>query len=169
MNATSLKVQGDLLPRMVLQGEGATARLAEALAALCKAEDCLLLSGEVGAGKTTFARAFIRSLSPQEGEILSPTFTLVQTYPLPAGNQLWHFDLYRIRQEEELLEIGLEDALASGITLIEWPDIARFRLPPSALDIGIDQGDAPDERCFAFRSVDDKAWSKRLQLLKGVA
>ncbi len=112
--------------------EAETARLAAALAGLCRTGDLMLLEGPLGAGKTAFARAFINALpgpdgAPVEEEVPSPTFTLQQSYersPAPV----FHFDLYRVEDPEELVELGFEDARAEGVTLVEWPDrLGRFR------------------------------------------
>lgn len=116
-----------------LKTEAHTQNLAAQIARYCKAGDCLLLQGDLGAGKTSFARAFIQAILPGT-EVTSPTFSLVQIYD--AENvTLWHFDLYRLKSTAELLEIGLEEALESGITLIEWPDIAQAFWPSNALTI----------------------------------
>ena len=103
------------------------ADLAQTLAACAGRGDVIALSGPLGAGKTTFARHFIRSYAARRGgtagEVPSPTFTLVQLYSFGADT-VWHIDLYRIVSEEELWEIGFEEALAGGICLIEWPERA---------------------------------------------
>lgn len=141
---------------------GDTQALAARLAAACRHGDCILLSGEVGAGKTSFARGFIQAASSVQDDIVSPTFTLVQTYPLSGGGVLSHYDLYRLKHRAELPELGLDEALAGGVTLIEWPDIAREELPPQALDIFIEtEGGA---RRFSFRG-DATTWRQRLEAL----
>ncbi len=87
-----------------------------------KPTDIVLFSGDLGAGKSVFCRAIIRALSGQPDlDVPSPTFTLVQTYDTPLA-PLWHFDLYRLKDPEEIFELGWEDALGHGILLIEWPD-----------------------------------------------
>ena len=141
----------------------ATQAIAATLAKQCKPGDCMLLSGDLGSGKTTFARGFIEALSPGCGEITSPTFTLVQTYPA-GGTTLWHFDLYRLKNPAELAETGLEEALASGITLIEWPELARSELPIAALDVMIIAGDNPVQRTIRF--CGSPAWAARLEELQ---
>lgn len=86
--------------------------------------DCLLLSGVVGAGKTHFARSLIQSLMVKDGtveDVPSPTFTLVQVYETSAG-EVWHSDLYRLSNVDEVIELGLEGAFDDAITLVEWPD-----------------------------------------------
>ena len=123
-------------PRAVtLPDEAATTAFAAAIAPLLRPGDLVALSGDLGAGKTTFARALIRALAGNPVlEVPSPTFTLVQTYG-EARIPVSHFDLYRLADGSELDELGLDDALASGIALVEWPERAAGRLA-GALSIG---------------------------------
>lgn len=109
----------------------ATARLAARLATLLKRDDALLLQGDLGAGKTAFARALIQALGVQ-GEIPSPTFTLVQSYETPTF-PVYHFDLYRLKTPEEIEEIGFDEALSDGVALVEWPEKAASYMPREAL------------------------------------
>ncbi len=110
--------------------EALTAGIARVLAAVLRPGDCVLLDGPVGAGKTHFARALIRARQGDLAEdVPSPTFTLVQTYDDAGGAEIWHADLYRLTDPAELAELGLDDALADAITLIEWPD--RMAAPPA--------------------------------------
>lgn len=103
-----------------LETEAATTALARALAARAIPGDMLLLSGPLGAGKSTFARAFIRARAVDDRlDVPSPTFTLVQTYALDPP--VSHFDLWRLTGPGDMAELGLDEALA-GITLVEWPD-----------------------------------------------
>jgi len=141
-----------------------THRLAATLARQCRRGDCILLRGDLGAGKTTFARGFIQALNPAHDEVVSPTFTLVQTYPTQDGNTIWHFDLYRLKNSAEAVEIGLDEALRHGITLIEWPEIIQSQLPEDALDVTIEMGSQPDQRRFIFTGP--SAWQARLDKLK---
>lgn len=112
----------------------AVTRFAATLAPHLRTGDVLRLEGELGVGKTTFTRALIAALAGTEVEVPSPTFTLVQHYDLPPFT-LYHFDLYRIKHSAELLEIGLEQALQEGVSIIEWPEIAASFLPPESLTI----------------------------------
>ncbi len=113
----------------------ATERLAEDVALILGRGDLVALSGDLGAGKTSFARALIRAfLDDPDVEVPSPTFTLVQTYE-GGRAPIAHFDLYRLSSEDELDEIGLDDALDTGIVLVEWPDRAGARLPAARLDL----------------------------------
>jgi hypothetical protein len=120
-----------------LANEAATDRLVRDVAALIEAGDMITLSGDLGAGKTTFARAFIRYVAGDDTiEVPSPTFTLTQTYSLPRFS-LVHTDLYRLSGPAELTELGFEDAMESAVTLLEWPDRAAGVLPPDRLDIAL--------------------------------
>src|SRR6266700_1981101 len=110
-----------------LPDEAATAALAARIASLARPGDVIALKGELGAGKTSFARAFIRARNGREA-VPSPTFTLVQTYELPGG-AVWHFDLYRLHSPEEAWELGIEEAFHAGIALIEWPERLGSLLP----------------------------------------
>ncbi|SDI77113.1 tRNA (adenosine(37)-N6)-threonylcarbamoyltransferase complex ATPase subunit type 1 TsaE [Aliiruegeria lutimaris] len=116
----------------------ATAQLGAHLARLLQPGDCLLLSGPIGAGKSHLARAAIRCLMEENGEasedIPSPTYTLVQTYP--AGDtELWHADLFRLTDPSEVMELGLDEGLESGICFIEWPDRLGSEVPGDALTV----------------------------------
>ena len=141
-----------------LPDEAATARLAARIAARAVPGDVIALQGDLGAGKTAFARAFIRARGGGE-EVPSPTFTLVQVYrPGPAA--IWHFDLYRLRSPEEAWELGIEDAFRDGISLIEWPDRLGPLLPGHRLDIALDFADRPEARRATLAG--DAEWRARL-------
>ncbi|MEE2690077.1 MAG: tRNA (adenosine(37)-N6)-threonylcarbamoyltransferase complex ATPase subunit type 1 TsaE [Pseudomonadota bacterium] len=114
-----------------LADETATASLGEKLAPLLRTGDVVGLSGPLGAGKTTLARGLIAALTGAV-EAPSPTFTLVEAYETKAF-VLWHFDLYRLERPEDVWELGLEEALASGVALIEWPERIAAILPPESL------------------------------------
>ncbi len=117
-----------------LPDPGATDRFAARLADLVPPGSCLLLSGPIGAGKSHFARAFIRHRLGYRGDIPSPSFTLVQTYESPA-EEVWHADLYRLSHPDEVLELGLEQAFGRAICLIEWPDRLGNLAPRDALHL----------------------------------
>ena len=120
---------------VALKDEQATRRLMVDVAAQLDPGDLITLSGDLGAGKTTFARALIRHLAGDETiEVPSPTFTLMQSYALPRFD-LVHADLYRLSGPAELAELGFEDLGANAVTLLEWPDRAAGFLPPDRLDI----------------------------------
>jgi tRNA threonylcarbamoyladenosine biosynthesis protein TsaE len=137
---TALDMPADSAPALdlPLPDPAATEALGRALAPLLRVGDVIALHGDLGAGKTALARALIRALPGPQGaaeeEVPSPTFTLVQTYerdPAPV----WHVDLYRIEDPAGLRELGLSEAFAEGITLVEWPDRLGDDLPDDALNI----------------------------------
>jgi hypothetical protein len=122
---------------VALANEAATYQLVSDVAALIEAGDMITLSGDLGAGKTTFARAFIRYLAADDTiEVPSPTFTLTQTYTLPRFS-LVHTDLYRLSGPAELTELGFDEASDGAVTLLEWPDRAGGMLPRDRLDIAL--------------------------------
>jgi tRNA threonylcarbamoyladenosine biosynthesis protein TsaE len=121
-----------------LPDETATAALAARLG------DVLALRGDLGTGKTAFARAFIHALGGSE-EVPSPTFTLVQSYALKAAT-VWHFDLYRLQSPEEAWELGIEEAFSTGVALIEWPERLGPLLPEHRLDITLAFGERAEAR-----------------------
>lgn len=116
-----------------LPDEAATAALAARLGAALRRGDMVALRGGLGAGKTAFARALIRSRTGPGEEVPSPTFTLVQTYD--SDPPLWHFDLYRLSGPDEVTELGWEEALADGCALVEWPERLGPLLPADRFDI----------------------------------
>jgi N-acetylmuramate 1-kinase len=120
---------------VTLPDEQATARFAIDIAAALEPGDLVTLSGDLGAGKTTFARALIRYLAGDDAiEVPSPTFTLLQEYEL-SRFKLVHADFYRLSGAAELAELGFDDLPQSAVVLLEWPDRAAGALPPDRLDI----------------------------------
>ncbi|MFI0846660.1 tRNA (adenosine(37)-N6)-threonylcarbamoyltransferase complex ATPase subunit type 1 TsaE [Mesorhizobium sp. IMUNJ 23232] len=119
-----------------LPDDAATARLGEDLALALRPGDVLALSGDLGAGKTALGRALIRvNAGAPDLEVPSPTFTLVQTYD--GRVPVVHFDLYRLGSPSELDELGLDEALAEGAAVIEWPDRAGDRLPAESVSVAL--------------------------------
>ncbi len=116
-----------------LKDEAATAALGARIARGLRAGDAILLSGDLGAGKTVLARAILRARGIAE-YVPSPTFTLVQAYETP-GLTLCHFDLYRIERASELNELGLDEACEDGAILVEWPERAPGVFPDDALKV----------------------------------
>ena len=118
-----------------LADETATARLASEVALIVQAGDLVTLSGDLGSGKTAFARALIRHLAGDEGlEVPSPTFTLMQIYQTPTF-PIVHADLYRIKGPDELVELGWDEASDGALLLVEWADRAGTQLPEDRLDV----------------------------------
>lgn len=126
----------------ILHSEADTAAFAARLAPVLRAGDVIALEGDLGAGKTAFARALIRALigNPEEA-VPSPTFALVQNYDGPDF-PITHFDLYRLEDERELDELGFFEALDDGLTLIEWPSRAGRSLPQDRLTLRFTHADA---------------------------
>jgi tRNA threonylcarbamoyl adenosine modification protein YjeE len=122
--------------------EAATNALAEKVASYVGAGDLVALSGELGSGKTTFARALIRTLTRDPDlEVPSPTYTLMQVYD-GAGFPLVHADLFRINNPSELAELGWEESAEGAVVIVEWPEQAGDALPPDRLEVRIEL--APD-------------------------
>ena len=125
---------------LFLPDDAATAELGGRLARVLRPGDTILLSGPIGAGKTHLARALIRARLGREEDVPSPSFTLVQTYEDGAGD-IWHADLYRLSHPDEVAELGLEDAFARAICLVEWPERLGTAAPPHALHLELaDEG-----------------------------
>jgi tRNA threonylcarbamoyladenosine biosynthesis protein TsaE len=119
---------------LYLPDQAATEALAERLAPHMRGGDVVLLSGDVGAGKSSFARAVIRTRLGANTEVPSPTYTLVQVYD-DDQTPIWHVDLYRIRVEGEVHELGLVDVMDHAVCLIEWPERAMRLWPVTALHL----------------------------------
>jgi tRNA threonylcarbamoyladenosine biosynthesis protein TsaE len=138
--------------------EAATARLGASLASALRPGEAICLTGPLGAGKSTLARALVRALTRPDEDVPSPTFTLVQFYET-AAFPLAHFDLYRLTGADEAFEIGLDEALDEGAALIEWPQRLEGRLPPDRLDIEISLEDGGETR--RARLTPHGAWKGR--------
>jgi tRNA threonylcarbamoyladenosine biosynthesis protein TsaE len=139
-----------------LDDEAHTAALGAAVAAVLGKGDAVCLSGPLGAGKSVLARGLIRALSPDEGDIPSPTFTLVQFYAGPRF-PIAHFDLYRLKSPDEAYEIGLDEALADGAAVIEWPERLGHHLPRDRLDIELlPDGDRRRARLTPHGALEDR-------------
>lgn len=113
-----------------------TTSLGHAIAGALSPGDCLLLTGTLGAGKSHLARAIIQARLGRAEDVPSPTFTLVQTYDAPDGD-LWHADLYRLSHPDEVIELGLDEAFSSAISLIEWPDRLGDLTPKDAIRVDL--------------------------------
>lgn len=149
--------QTDRIADVSVADEDGTRDLAARIAPVLAAGDVIALAGTLGAGKTAFARALINALPGDSEDVPSPTFTLVQTYPRGAL-EIWHFDLYRLEDPEEAYELGIEDAFADAVSLIEWPDRLGRLMPAGRLVIDISE--TPAGRRFVISG--DAAWAARL-------
>jgi tRNA threonylcarbamoyladenosine biosynthesis protein TsaE len=141
-----------------LNDERDTEGLGRSLARVLQKGEAVCLSGPLGAGKSVLARAMVRALCPDETEVPSPTFTLVQFYPAPDF-PLAHFDLYRLSSADEAYEIGLDEALREGAAIIEWPERLGHHLPPDRLDVEISLADGGEAR--RARLTPHGSWEER--------
>ena len=153
---------------LLLVNEQATAQLAYCLTSSLQVGDILCLSGMLGMGKTTFTRFLIQALSSSSEEVPSPTFTLVQRFETTIG-LVWHFDLFRITEPLDIIELGWEEAITEGITVVEWPDRIEHQLPIDRLDVTFDL--VRTEHFSNARWVRLKgqgSWAKRLSMIKNI-
>lgn len=137
-----------------LPDQSATEALAARLAARARPGDCILLEGPLGAGKSTFARAFLRAAAGDAAlEVPSPSFTLVQSYETALG-EIYHYDLWRLEGPDALAELDWDDAL-NAIVLVEWPDRLGALRPADALTITLTPGEG-DARRATLSGWDDR-------------
>jgi tRNA threonylcarbamoyl adenosine modification protein YjeE len=142
--------------------EAATCRLAEDLAMVLAPGDCLCLVGDLGAGKSTLARALLRALADDDAlEVPSPTFTLVQGYALRRF-PVAHLDLYRLEDPQEADELGLDDMLETGAALVEWPERAPDHIPASRLVVRIAPAGEGDDARQVQLSWESGTWGRRI-------
>ncbi len=134
-------------------GEAETIEAARLFAATLKAGDIVFLHGDLGMGKSVFARATIRYLCDDKHmEVPSPTYTIVQAYEADIAT-IWHFDLYRLSDPSEIYEIGWEEALGQGILLIEWPERLGTLSPDDAINVTLSADlSAPELRTIEISS-----------------
>jgi tRNA threonylcarbamoyladenosine biosynthesis protein TsaE len=141
----------------------ATTELAAAVAELMQPSDLVVLSGDLGAGKTTFTQGVGRGLGIDE-QITSPTFTIVRSYT--GRLQLYHLDVYRLEQMEEVIDLGLSELLDdSSVTLIEWGDRILPVLGQDHLEVRLRLGDGDDERVLELTCTGSR-WSARQRALR---
>lgn len=148
-----------MLPQVVsLPDIEATGKLAARLAPLLQSGDVVALQGDLGTGKTTFARLLLHALKVA-GDIPSPTFTLLQTYE--AGHAtIHHLDLYRLKDAAELDELGWDDLIAEGISVIEWPEHAKGYMPKDYLALHFSLSEEKERSCLL---VPHGAWGDRVK------
>ena len=121
--------------KILLNNVGDTIKLGKKIAKIAKKNEIICLKGDLGTGKTTLARSFIKYLT-NSNKVLSPTFPLLLTYEY-EDNIIWHYDMYRLKQPGDVWNLSLEDALNNGIIIIEWPEIIEYLLPKKRIEIVI--------------------------------
>lgn len=155
---------------LTFHSEGQTADFAARLGLILEAGDTVLLTGEIGSGKSVFARAAIQSMMASKGEledVPSPTFTLVQTYDI-GSTEVWHCDLYRLGDASEIGELGLEGAFESAVVFVEWADRLGEDTPADALSISLCATSKPGERC-ARLNWSQPRWTRYLESARQAA
>jgi len=145
-----------------IASEAETVALAKRLAPYLEPGDVVTLNGTLGAGKTAFARALIRSLCGAEVEVPSPTFNLLLTYDCPKG-PVYHYDFYRLEDPEEVWELDIEDAYDQAITVMEWVQRLEELAPKDVLNVTltIPKEGTDMERHIQIQGGD--LWKGRLQ------
>ena len=119
--------------KLLLNNIKDTIKLGQKLAKISKKDDIFCLKGDLGTGKTTLARSFIKFLT-NSNKVLSPTFPMLLTYEYD-NNIIWHYDMYRLKNPNDVWNLSLEDALNNGIIIIEWPEIIEHLIPHKRIDI----------------------------------
>ena len=148
---------------LYLSTEEATKKLGQKLALIAKTGDVFALFGTLGMGKSVLARAFVQKLCGY-GEVPSPTCTLLQTYEAP-NFEIYHFDLYRLKSAEEIFEIGIEEAIYGGVSLIEWPEKMGGYLPRDIFKVDISTAGNGRKAVITAWSADK---TSRLYALEGL-
>lgn len=139
-----------------------TRAVAAAVAPLLRAGDCVVLAGEMGAGKTAFTQGLAAALGVDE-PVTSPTFTLVHTYT--SGRlRVHHVDVYRLDRLGEVEDLALAELLDDGVLVVEWGDAVRDALPADRLEIALGFGAADDERVIDVEPV-GRGWAAREERL----
>jgi tRNA threonylcarbamoyladenosine biosynthesis protein TsaE len=152
----------ETLAKLIFESPDETANFACKFGKILRPGDAVLLVGDIGAGKSFFARALIQSLQTTPEDVPSPTFTLVQTYDTDVG-EIWHADLYRLSGPDEIVELGLTDAFETSICLIEWPDRLADLAPKSAITLALTT--LTDETREVLICGASKQWGNRMEVM----
>ncbi len=128
-------------------------KIAQNIAKTLKAQDVVALSGDLGAGKTTFAQHIINTFVTDN--VTSPTFNLVNLYDT-NNFVIWHFDLYRLKDINEVYNLGIEDAFNNGVSIIEWPQIIKNILPQHTIHVHLEHNNEHDHRTVNIRTNNSK-------------
>jgi tRNA threonylcarbamoyl adenosine modification protein YjeE len=150
--------------RLFLPDLAATRALAQRVAARLAPGSVVLLEGDLGAGKSAFARAVIHALAGSPVTVPSPTFTLLQTYALPAL-EVAHSDLYRLADPGEIAELGLEECWRHGALLVEWPDRAAALWPAECLEVALAAAPGGSEEARSVTLSGRGRWAAELPAL----
>ncbi len=145
-----------------------TTALAAKFAEIAHQGDVICLDGDLGAGKTHFARSLIQNLQERHGrveDVPSPSFTLIQTY-IAGDLEIWHADLYRLSDPMEVEELGLFEAFENALCLVEWPDRLGADLPHNALILSLKMTEKPGERVLGMASANPDIWFDRLGAMR---
>ena len=148
------------MPNFHFDSESQTAAFGKRLADQAGVGDVIALSGSLGSGKSVLARGFIQAHTGRAIDVTSPTFTLVHLYD-EVSPPVWHLDLYRLEHQNEIEELGLDEALATGITIVEWPEKAGTWLPRDRLDIDLSGTGNTDKRLAVVMA--GPSWTERLE------
>ncbi len=153
-----------LYAEIMLSDVGATKAFAGRLAPYLKIGDVIAFDGALGAGKTEFCRALIHAFGYHD-DVPSPTFNLVQIYSPPLNDQItptvWHMDLYRLEEPEDVFELGIEEAFDTAVTLLEWPSKMGTYLPAGFLTLRLEI--ESDGKSRKLTALGDFSWKKRLK------
>ena len=133
-----------------LKNENETIKFGKKIAAISALGDILCLKGKLGTGKTTLAKGIIQNLTNSD-KVLSPTYPLMINYNY-KNTYIWHFDFYRIKNKHEIWDIGFEEALNEGITIIEWPEIIEEALPKTKISISLFETENNERKAIVLAS-----------------
>ena len=140
----------------ISKSESDTIAFAKKLASKLHKSDVVVLTGELGSGKTTFTEGFLEHFNLQN-EISSPTFTIVNEYNAPDGLNIYHFDVYRLEDSEEFYAIGGEEYFENGICIIEWGEIIKDALPKNYIHITFEKSNEDENyRMLKVETIGDK-------------